>query len=84
MALIPNDALESIRSRVDIAELVKDYVPQLARAGSSFKARCPSHQERTSSFIVTPEWQTFHCFGCGGRAHAPHPAAQGIRGCWLN
>ena len=65
MALIPDDALESIRSRVDIAELVKDYVPQLARAGRSFKARCPFHQERTPSFIVTPERQTFHCFGCG-------------------
>ena len=65
MALIPDDALESIRSRVDIVELVKDYVPQLARAGRSFKARCPFHQERTPSFIVTPERQTFHCFGCG-------------------
>ena len=65
MALIPDDALESIRSRVDIVELVKDYVPQLSRAGRSFKARCPFHQERTPSFIVTPERQTFHCFGCG-------------------
>ncbi|MBI5239799.1 MAG: DNA primase [Elusimicrobia bacterium] len=65
MALIPDDALESIRSRVDIAELVKDYVPQLSRAGRSFKARCPFHQERTPSFIVTPERGTFHCFGCG-------------------
>ncbi|MDD5628761.1 MAG: DNA primase, partial [Elusimicrobia bacterium] len=34
-------------------------------AGRSFKARCPFHQERTPSFIVTPERQTFHCFGCG-------------------
>jgi len=57
--------LESIRSRVDIAELVKDYVPQLARAGRSFKARCPFHQEHAPSFIVTPKRQTFHCFGCG-------------------
>jgi DNA primase len=65
MALIPDDALENIRSRVDIVELVKDYVPQLQRAGRSFKARCPFHQERTPSFIVTPERQTFHCFGCG-------------------
>ena len=65
MALIPDDALESIRSRVDIVELVKDYVPQLSRAGRSFKARCPFHQERTPSFIVTPERGTFHCFGCG-------------------
>ena len=67
MALIPDDALESIRSRVDIVELVRDYVPQLLRAGRTFKARCPFHQERTPSFIVTPERQTFHCFGC--RAH---------------
>ncbi|MFA6004017.1 MAG: DNA primase [Elusimicrobiota bacterium] len=65
MALIPDDVLESIRTRVDIVDLVREYVPQLLRAGRNFKARCPFHQERTPSFIVTPERQTCHCFGCG-------------------
>ena len=55
MPTIPDDVLESIRTRVDIVELVRDFVPQLQRAGRNFKARCPFHQERTPSFIVTPE-----------------------------
>jgi DNA primase len=64
LALIPSETLELIRSRLDIVELVGEYVP-LTRAGRNLKARCPFHQERSPSFIVTPERQTFHCFGCG-------------------
>ncbi|MDD5656877.1 MAG: DNA primase [Elusimicrobia bacterium] len=63
--MIPEETLESIRARLDIVELVRDFVPQLQRAGRNFKARCPFHQERTPSFVVTPERQSFHCFGCG-------------------
>ncbi|MBI3551762.1 MAG: DNA primase [Elusimicrobia bacterium] len=65
MALIPADTIEAIRSRVDIGELVAEYVTPLQRAGRNLKGRCPFHQERTPSFIVSPERQTFHCFGCG-------------------
>src|ERR1041385_2072480 len=62
--MVPPETLELIRSRLDIAELVGESV-QLSRAGRNFKGRCPFHQERSPSFIVSPERQTFHCFGCG-------------------
>jgi DNA primase len=62
--MVPPETLELIRSRLDIVELVGELV-QLTRAGRNMKGRCPFHQERTPSFIVSPERQTFHCFGCG-------------------
>src|SRR3954452_22819009 len=44
--------------------MIGTYFP-LTRAGSTFKALCPFHQEKTPSFTVSPSRQTFHCFGCG-------------------
>ncbi|MBI5630085.1 MAG: DNA primase [Elusimicrobia bacterium] len=63
--MIQGHVLETIRGKLDIVELVSQYVPQVQRAGRNMKARCPFHQERTPSFVVNPERQTFHCFGCG-------------------
>ena len=54
--------IDDVKSRVDIAELVGGYV-QLQRSGSSFKANCPFHQERTPSFYVFPDRQSWRCFG---------------------
>lgn len=65
MALIPADVVDAIKQKVDIADLVGEYVPNMQRAGRNLKARCPFHQERTPSFVVSPERGTFHCFGCG-------------------
>ena len=48
----------------DIVEVIGSYFP-LKRAGTTFKALCPFHQEKTPSFTVNPQRQTFHCFGCG-------------------
>ncbi|MGI8485548.1 MAG: DNA primase [Thermomicrobiales bacterium] len=59
------DAVAEIRDRIDIVELVTGYVPSLKRTGRSFKGLCPFHQEKTPSFIVFPDSQNFHCFGCG-------------------
>ncbi len=58
------DQVEEIKSKVDIVELVQEYVP-LKRAGRNFKGLCPFHGEKTPSFMVNPELQIFKCFGCG-------------------
>lgn len=58
------DQIEEVRSKVDIVELINQYVP-LKKAGRSFRVNCPFHQEKTPSFFVSPELQIFKCFGCG-------------------
>jgi DNA primase len=58
------DAVGEIRDRSDLVEIVSGYV-QLKKTGRSFKGLCPFHQEKTPSFVVFPDSQNFHCFGCG-------------------
>ena len=62
--LISDQTLEEIRSRIDIAELIGSRIT-LKRAGTSLKACCPFHKEKTPSFVVSPDRGTYHCFGCG-------------------
>jgi DNA primase len=55
-------AIDEVRERTDIVELVSAYFP-LQKAGRNFKALCPFHKEKTPSFIVFPDGQRWHCFG---------------------
>lgn len=63
MGRIPDDVIERVLAAHDIAEVVGRYVT-LKRAGRAFKALCPFHEEKTASFTVNPDRQTFKCFGC--------------------
>ncbi|MCD4811066.1 DNA primase [bacterium] len=56
--------IEEIRSRIDIINEISKYV-QLKSAGKNFSGLCPFHNEKTPSFIVSPELQRYKCFGCG-------------------
>ncbi len=64
MGSIPTETIEQIAAANDIVEVIGAYFP-LKRAGASFKALCPFHQEKSPSFNVSPQRQSFHCFGCG-------------------
>ncbi|MBI3985593.1 MAG: DNA primase [Lentisphaerae bacterium] len=60
---IPDSLIEEIRQHSDIATVIGAYF-HLQRAGTTFKALCPFHKEKTPSFTVNPVRQFYHCFGC--------------------
>jgi len=62
--MLDQTAKEQIRSRLPIEQVIGRYV-SLQKSGSSFKARCPFHQEKTPSFHVNSLNGFYHCFGCG-------------------
>ena len=59
------DILARIRAANDIAEVIQSLNVPLKKVGASYKACCPFHQEKTPSFHVRPQFQSFKCFGCG-------------------
>lgn len=64
MPRVHEEKIEEIRSSINIVNYINQYI-NLKKAGQNFKGLCPFHTEKTPSFIVSPEKQIFHCFGCG-------------------
>ncbi len=60
--MIPQEIIDQILDRLDIVEVISEYIP-LKKSGRNFKACCPFHNEKTPSFVVSPDKQIFHCFG---------------------
>lgn len=59
------DVLSQIRAANDIVDVIQSLNVPLKKAGNQYKALCPFHKEKSPSFSVSPQRQSFHCFGCG-------------------
>lgn len=62
--MYPDNFIEQIRSRLDIADVIGQYIP-VSRKGRDYWACCPFHKEKTPSFQIRLDHQVYHCYGCG-------------------
>jgi DNA primase len=67
--MISQDSIEGLKSRLDILDVISNYI-EVKKAGANFKAVCPFHDEKSPSFVISPQKQIYHCFGCGAGGDA--------------
>jgi len=67
--MIPQEIVQRVIDTADIIDVIGDFV-NLHRAGTNYKGLCPFHNEKTPSFVVSPQKQIFKCFGCGESGNA--------------
>jgi DNA primase len=61
---LDSDIIKRILDENNIVDVIEEFLP-LKKAGANYSTNCPFHKEKTPSFIVSPDKQMFHCFGCG-------------------
>lgn len=64
MQTIPEEVIQEIRQKIDIVDVINQYV-QLTKRGNSYTASCPFHEDRNPSFSVQSQKQIYKCFSCG-------------------
>lgn len=69
MPLYTKESLDLLRQRIDLPEIIGSYLT-LKKAGATYKALCPFHEEKTPSFMIHRGDSHYHCFGCGAHGDA--------------
>ncbi|MFV0339049.1 MAG: CHC2 zinc finger domain-containing protein, partial [Parachlamydiaceae bacterium] len=69
MVIFTKESLDTLKNKIDLVEALSPYV-EFKRAGASFKALCPFHDERSPSFMIQKGDTHYHCFGCGAHGDA--------------
>jgi DNA primase len=67
---VPEEIIEEIRSRCNIVDVIRGYIPIKKAGGGTWKALCPFHNEKTPSFTISEQRGRYHCFGCGAGGDA--------------
>ena len=67
--MISQDSIDGLKARIDVLDVISNYI-EVKKAGANFKANCPFHDEKSPSFVISPQKQIYHCFGCGAGGDA--------------